>query len=417
MKNKMRLLVLVLALLLAFAMPALADGKDAASVEELKAALADPYTSYIKITSDLTLGEKITVDRDVTIFGSAAITRDAAYTGTLIEVAAGAELTLEDVTIDGNNNWAFDREGFDQATADDTVCADGSFCTPEAGKPVATAYSIVVKGSMSCDGVTIKNHYGKSSCRVFNVVGDLTLDNTTITHCASTYEAVVAYVDTNGTLTINDGTLITDTYGCRNGVISRTAGTIVMNGGTISDTHAINSNGSVFMAYGANSRIEIHGGTITNNVGVQGPNNPYCSVIYLHSGSSMVMTDGVVSNNRGRTTGGILSRSNSKSLTVTGGLFKNNVAVNEATAHHSDVHVQDAAKVHFSGGHYDQYIPEEWIDEGYFDYTYQDGTNEIFPVGTVPTGDAADIALWSAMTLLGAFCIVLLARRKTARQN
>lgn len=68
----------------------------------LLAALADPAQALIKIQSDITLSKPVTIDRSVQIQGGGfVLSPDTANTSGLIIVAETGDLTLSDITLDG----------------------------------------------------------------------------------------------------------------------------------------------------------------------------------------------------------------------------------------------------------------------------------------------------------------------------
>ena len=80
--------------------------------ETLPEAIAEANSSekekiLITLLKDISLGEKITITKDITISGDYTILRQT-YTGTLFVVNAGAKLTFDgSLTIDGGNKWVF----------------------------------------------------------------------------------------------------------------------------------------------------------------------------------------------------------------------------------------------------------------------------------------------------------------------
>ena len=350
MKNKFLAFVMVMAMALTM-IPgvALAAEHTVTDVSGIKDAINNDTDGDIVIIlgNNVTIGEKLTVpaSKNVTIKGAYTITRGAAYTGTLFEVAAGATLTLDDgLVIDGGNEWTFDKTGFDTALANSTKHEGLAFVTSASSSaPNATAAMFVINGSVLANDVTIQNNYSTKSSNsgdggIFkvNANASLTMTGAKVKHVATAGANAVAYVASGATWTINDGTVISDNYAGRNGGICRTdSGKIVMNGGSIVDNHAVNTNGTVFMLYGSNSLFEMNGGTISGNLGANGPANGRNSAIYLHRNGKMIMTGGTISNNSGTNFGGIDNGSSSATLKISGGYVGENTSIRENA--HKDV--------------------------------------------------------------------------------
>ncbi len=385
MKNKFLAFVMVMAMALTM-IPgvALAAEHTVTDVSGINYAINNDTDGDIVIIlgNNVTIGEKLTVpaSKNVTIKGAYTITRDAAYTGTLFEVAAGATLTLDDgLVIDGGNEWTFNKTGFDTALANSTEHEGLAFVTSASGAPNATAAMFVINGSVLANDVTIQNNYSTKSSNsgdggIFKVNANaiLTMTGAKVKHVATAGANAVAYVASGATWTINDGTVISDNYAGRNGGICRTdSGKIVMNGGSIVDNHAVNTNGTVFMMYGPNSLFEMKGGTISGNLGANGPANGRNSAIYLHSDGKMIMTGGTISNNRGTSFGGIDTNKESSVLEISGGYVGDNISIhgnankdiNDRLYRENGVDYYKTDGYKITGGVFTQDV-SKWLGEG-----------------------------------------------------
>lgn len=384
MKNKFLAFVMVMAMALTM-IPgvALAAEHTVTDVSGIKDAINDTDGDIVIILgNNVTIGAKLTVpaSKNVTIKGAYTITRDAAYTGTLFEVAAGATLTLDDgLVIDGGNEWTFDKTGFDTALANSTEHEGLAFVTSASGAPNATAAMFVINGSVLANDVTIQNNYSTMSSNsgdggIFkvNANASLTMTGAKVKHVATAGANAVAYVASGATWTINDGTVISDNYAGRNGGICRTdSGKIVMNGGSIVDNHAVNTNGTVFMMYGSNSLFEMNGGTISGNLGANGTSNGRNSAIYLHSNGKMIMTGGTISNNGGTSFGGIDTNKENSVLEIRGGYVGDNISIhgnankdiNDRLYRENGVDYYKTAGYKITGGVFTQDV-SKWLGEG-----------------------------------------------------
>ena len=306
------------------------------------AANATEGGATVTLISDVVLDEIITVSNNVTITGPYTITRADNYTGTLFVVDDDKTLTLDGgLVIDGANEWVLDEAGFMAAYEAKTKHSGFAFVTAEAGAPRATAAMFDVSGSVVMNKATIQNHMSADAYvrSVFylnkDVAATLTMnDGAVVKHCATANSSTVASVNSGATFTINDGALIIDNFGAGHGAISRTDyGNIVMTGGTIKNTHAVNTNGSVFMLYGVSgsrATFTMSGGEICSNIALMGSGASHAPAIYVHQCGDMIMTAGSICHNYGYTSGGVIAQdAGSTTLAISGDSFLvNNEAKN-----------------------------------------------------------------------------------------
>ena len=272
----------------------------------------------IELLKDIVLGEKVTINRDITISGGDTdedgenegftITRDDDYTGTLIDV--NDTLTLDDgVIIDGGNNWTFDEEQYFEdmeACLSETPNANNprTYTHSEEGGAKSTDAMINVDGEVIMNDATIQNNWADrtkfNDGAVFEVNegAEVTLnEGAEIEHIRSS-----VFGQVEGTVTMNDG-VIKDVHGenCNGGVMDIRGGTVNINGGEITDVSVLglnaNGNGIVAQVYGENSKLNINGGKIHDNASFS-PGNGWGSVIYLNRGGDFTMTDGEIYNTK-----------------------------------------------------------------------------------------------------------------------
>ncbi|MBQ5897107.1 MAG: hypothetical protein IIW81_01440, partial [Oscillospiraceae bacterium] len=272
----------------------------------------------IELLKDIVLGEKVTINRDITISGGDTdedgenegftITRDDDYTGTLIDV--NDTLTLDDgVIIDGGNNWTFDEEQYFEdmeACLSETPNANNprTYTHSEEGGAKSTDAMINVDGEVIMNDATIQNNWADrtkfNDGAVFEVNegAEVTLnEGAEIEHIRSS-----VFGQVEGTVTMNDG-VIKDVHGenCNGGVMDIRGGTVNINGGEITDVSVLglnkNGNGIVAQVYGENSKLNINGGKIHDNASFS-PGNGWGSVIYLNVGGDFTMTDGEIYNTK-----------------------------------------------------------------------------------------------------------------------
>ena len=174
------------------------------------------FTIYL-LDEEFTLSEQIEISKKIriTTYNSentiAKIKRDSNFkSGNLIEVSSGGELTLANVTIDGNQ--------------------------------VENDYSgIYVEGTLNLnDKATIQNCYGQNGCGVFiDGGGKLTMDSgATISNCTASEGGYLTgsgggVLIWKGELTMNSGATISNCTASEGGGVYLLEGTFTMSGGTI----------------------------------------------------------------------------------------------------------------------------------------------------------------------------------------
>lgn len=347
------------------------------SAEALAQALTNAADGdTIVLTDDIELGEKLTITGNITINGEYTITRADSYPGTLFAVNPNASLTLDGgLTIDGNNEWTFDKEAYNadlEAMTQITSDYANKYLTPAENGPVATAYMMTVNGTLNLNDVTIKNHYGTGSGIVNAVNGStVNLNGAEITHCASVTGSGLVVNASAGqwtedhsliTVTMNEGTVIDDNYvGGNHGIFKIYQGTTFnMNGGEIKNTAGWNSNGVAVGVYWAT--FNMNGGTICSNSSVFGPSNGRNAAVYLHSASQFVMNGGTVCHNEGRARGGIdapyTDGENSATAFINDGYVLDNISING----NSDKDINGGVGLTISGGIFTQDV-SKWVNE------------------------------------------------------
>ena len=304
--------------------------------DAIDAANADTTSEVVVISlvKSFEFYEAYTISRNITINGNGnTLTRANDYAGSvdkgLFKVNAGVTLTLNNVTIDGNNNWTFNEAAYRAAVENGSrvnqkqdkyaVYADG---------PIAQAYLITIKGQLILDGGTkIENHVG---CPLFYVEkdGSLHTKQATITHNTRFGSPVVAYIAGDGNWTIDKGTAITDNHcGEGNGNISYMCGTTTMNGGVISGNTGVDCNGGVMMLYGGKAHFIMNDGTISDNGALYGNSNGWNPAFYVYgNGSKFTMNGGQIVGNYSSTIPGIANNGSNARITLNGGEIINTIS-------------------------------------------------------------------------------------------
>jgi len=273
---------------------------------------------------DFDSDKALSVNGDLTIIGKYTVSRGD-YTGTLFTVPKGSSLTLDGgIVFDGSNNWIFNKELYENDLYNRVDNPISAYAYSAEGGTCGTAAVFVVDGSMTAKDATIQNFFNTKDSNagdgaIFKVNANATLDtNGALINHVATYGAnAVAHLASNAKWYIEDGTMISNNFGGRNGGICRNdSGQIYMSGGTIKDTAGKNVNGTVFMMYGTGSQFIMTDGVICGNSSTFGANNGRCAAVYLHANSYMQMTGGTICHNVGGTRGGIDSYKSSSVLDI-----------------------------------------------------------------------------------------------------
>lgn len=296
-------------------------------------------------TLDLTLSKQLSGTIDLaTVTSDIVIANGSTVTGTLggnykVSIAAGASVTLNDVTINGGNEYNYKWAGITcegNATiiisSTNTVKGFYSWYPGIQAGPVGTTLTIDGKGSLTAtagdNAAAIGSGYYHSSC------GNITINGGTI-NASSGYNGagIGSGFDHSscGNITINGGN-ITASAGTRgtgigSGYHQSSCGDITINGGTINASSGINGAG---IGSGFDSStcgdIEITGGNITASAGGQGAGigsgyeHSTCGDITI-TGGTITATSGNPNSNNGNGAG-IGSGYNSSScgdITISGG--------------------------------------------------------------------------------------------------
>ncbi len=269
------------------------------------------------------------------------------YTGQLFNIKANGTLTLNNLTIDGNNNYLFDNETYQSDLKNNYKAENVSkYLTSELNKPNITANMINNAGNLTLDNVTIKNFFSMSGKNLINGSANTItkIINTKIEHCATTSGGLVIYVSgANAKVYVEDGTIINDNYVASNGGIFKiySGAVLEMNGGEVKNTKAANTNGVVSMTYGTGSSFILNDGIISNNSGVAGANNGRNAPFYVHSGSKFIMNGGIIEYNYGSSNGGLDAPGYSNAdVELNGGTIQYNETTKPGYEQRSDVNIQ-----------------------------------------------------------------------------
>ena len=241
----------------------------------------ETISGTVTVTGTVSLTAPITISGSVTITGGGTLKRTA-KTGSLIKVPAGAYLTLENITLDGDGVIVSDGAGAAIYVENGEVCMKDGTALVNHKKDINTGYGAAIcmyGGKFTMDGGRISGceskHYDgavylsseNSSQSEFIMTDGIIENNKTILSSAS-YGGGAFYVR-SASLTVNGGT-IRNNSSDRGGAIYNTSyGTTIINGGTIKDNttegtkckgkaifHSCESGSSATLKIGGNANID-----------------------------------------------------------------------------------------------------------------------------------------------------------------
>ena len=299
-------------------------------------------------TTDITIQGTITVTSTsgsikigtgVTIRGensSVMIQRGEGYTGALIEVGAGGDLLLENITLDGNMNNAVVKTQSNESLLKVKGSSSGA-AKVVLGSGAVLQNNNASKGTDSeGGGGAIVQAYGTLT---MNSGSRITSNRTSGSIGSYDGGAVMIY---GGTMIMNDGALIDNNIAQKNagGVLVGGGGSFTMNGGSITNNRAANDSvGLDGAASGINPLVSgggggvaisggtfnFHGGSISYNTAREGGGINSSTV----KGGSLNMTGGTIDNNAVTWTGGGIHLNGAEDVTnhsIKGGVISNNKA-------------------------------------------------------------------------------------------
>lgn len=271
--------------------------------------LAD-VNGIITLNDDVVLTDKVQLaeGKNYTIKGNGhTLSRGSSYTGTLFDVPQNSSLIIENLTIDGGNNWKLDADKWslmkektkNNKTSDQTEINTAVV----SGGVVAKETMFMMNASkVTLKNTTIQNCFTDSWGYIF--VGkdgaELTLANGShIMHCASTL------MDNRGSLAnmkggkvlLNDGVKIEDMFAAGNGGLFILWGNceLTINDVLVQNVKTVNSNGQMVRSQ-ESSTIIMNAGIIQNFEGLLGAQNGRNSIICAN-GSQFIMNGGTIRNN------------------------------------------------------------------------------------------------------------------------
>ena len=284
------------------------------------------------------------------------------YNGSILQIGADNEVTLKDVTVDGEGNWEFDQaklEHVKELNKDYDVNILDVSGDPLAGHPiteldgnvVSTDSLIKVAGStLKLDGVTLENFFAGDGYDDDRHFIDFTsteggkleiISDTVFQHNASRSGVCIGNTDADE-IKLNGCTVMKDNYcyGGNGGLVVAMEGTqVYMDEGTqIIDNVAADTNGVFVQLHkrtdgvkdGDNkgdifSTLHMNGGYIHNNTGLRGGSYGWGQTIYLYNGGSFIMDGGDICCNTGSGISSIYQQPSADALMLNAGHIHDNV--------------------------------------------------------------------------------------------
>ena len=292
------------------------------SEEDLRKALAEDAENIL-ITDDIVLSAGFNVESDANINGNGyTITRtpsvatfaaneSTVYDGTVFNVAAGATLTLENITVDGGAVWTGEiNEVLQRGTVNSGVTASGALVVTEANATIILGEGAILQnncganavnlgtrtgGKLIVNGGEIINNY--SAAGAIWGGGEITINSGKVNGNHGGIGGAIRVVTNIGTvLTMNGGEMNHNYSDGNGGAIwagsSRSNNVYVLNGGEMAYNYSATTGGAIYAGYYETVKIggtfKMHDNNCAADLGAE---------IRFHDHASFVMTGGEISSN------------------------------------------------------------------------------------------------------------------------
>lgn len=278
------------------------------------------------------------------------------YTGAILQIGENDELTLKNVTVDGEGQWEIDEEilkkdiELNKDYDIDVLTAEGG------GHPIRELEENVVSteslikvsgGTLKLEGAIMKNFFagdGYDDDRHFTDLmstedAELYVTDTTFEHNASRAGVIIGNTDKDN-IYLNSTTM-TDNYcyGGNGGLVVAMEGTqVYMDESTsITKNVAADTNGVFIQLHkkddlnkdGDNkgtiySTLHMKGGDISHNIGLRGGSYGWGQTVYMYNGGAFIMDGGEVHDNMGAGISSIYQQPSADALQLNAGKIYNN---------------------------------------------------------------------------------------------
>ncbi len=321
---KKTLFVLLLAILLIFSLQIFVNAAESTIT----------LTETLEITSEMKInsGDILTIEGNGNTITYGKKADETYYLNRMFNIADGGKLILNNVVIDGGNNWTIDEAKYNASMiVYQKGVASTDYIAPESPTAPVSTGLIYTKGELQLNNTTIKNYYAKTGAAIVaNQNGSIYLKKSTITHCASLNSTVAINIDGKNVFCyIEDGTIISDNWAKGNAGLFRvySSAKCFMNDGKIINNRALDTNGIVVMCHGSGSTFTLNDGLIKGNSIITGSSNTRNPIIYMHNAGTFIMNGGIIEENHGQKYGAIdLPGYPTSKIELNGGVIRNNIA-------------------------------------------------------------------------------------------
>ena len=250
---------------------------DISSFADLKTCITDSTQSSCEISSDIIFNDIVAIDHDVTIVGNDhTLTRQDSYTGGLFDIANGAKLSVEDLTIDGSaSTWKIDFSPenldyyFNACASSDCRVYGGYVFQYGEGDTTANIPLFANNGELSLESVTVQNTVNSGAGGVITNSGKLAITNSSFQHNSSLRGGVIYSNNDDSDITISDSEFSGNNAGYTGNFNSRAGGAIYVATGKISisdsefsENSSENDGGALYIA---NAEAAISNNVFRNN--------------------------------------------------------------------------------------------------------------------------------------------------------
>ena len=273
-----------------------APGRAVSTLADLNKALEDKVDNII-LEVDIQTGEAFNIDYDVTINGNGCtISRAAGYTGTVMTVASGATVTIENLVLDGAG-----------------ATATGNLIATQGNGSIVLNEGAVLQNNNGAHAVSLATRGG----------GSLTLNGASIINNSSDSGAIWG----GGAIIVNEGSKINNNSSTGIAGAIRMVGScnLTMNGGEISNNTATGDGGAIW-GYGA-STYTFNGGKMNGNTSAGIGGAIYTGTYsVINISGDFELCDNTAANS------GAIRLTDHTSMTITGGKISGNTQNGDSNA-------------------------------------------------------------------------------------
>ncbi len=326
---------------------------------DAKTALPEGGTIWVKGTTTLTNGTH-TWNSDDAINKPLVLKRTEGFTGSFVSVSASGNLTLQDITLDGqggvdvdlNNDGTIDA--INDFMGEGDIDATASLVSVGIGGNVTIASGTILRNNMNITTATDKDTAGAIHAQGSSSAESATLNMTggTVQYNTATTDGGGLVVKGGAKFTMSGGTVEYNASGDNGSGIHITgANTTFAMSGVNTKIHynkAANNGGGI---YAYSSTLNMNGGTIANNTANNGGG------FYIEEDVDLTIGAGTISYNMAKTTdtthatgGGIYAKNNSTIFMSSGSIVENSAINNDSSkANGGGVYLTETGFIQLSG--------------------------------------------------------------------